>query len=249
MRFSSVSTLLRGALLLLVLAAGAFPQSQKPVIIPANPVDGIDYEPLPAIYMVAPQGTVKEAAIEIINRTAEPLQIIKVENPSERFAERIEVLEEGQRYRLTVRVKGEGKNGRYREVLLLETNWDSDPVLRIPMNVIIREHVYTFPPGVFMGRYDISQVRGDPDAARGMAQILMVYRKGTTGFEIKMSSDIPYLKIESEQGPKGDRWENTIWFDPERVEVGEVNGKIIIETNDPKVPRLEVPVTGGLLDN
>ena len=161
-------------------------------------MDGIDYEPLPAIYMVAPQGTVKDGSIEIINRKTEPLQIIGIENPSERFAEHIEVLEEGKRYRLTVTVKGEGPNGRYRDVLLLKTNWDSDPVLRIPMNVIIREHVYTFPPGVFMGRYDISQVRGDPDAARGLAQILMVYRKESTGFEIKVTTDIPYLKIESE---------------------------------------------------
>jgi hypothetical protein len=99
-----------------------------------------------------------------------------------------------------------------------------------------------------MGRVALSVIRGNPDSARTMAQILMVYRKGEPGFEIKVRSDIPYLKIKSEQGPLGDRWENTIWFDAETAVPGEVNGKIIFETNDPQTPRLEVPVTGNLLD-
>jgi hypothetical protein len=108
--------------------------------------------------------------------------------------------------------------------------------------------VYAFPSSVFLGNFYLSQIGGNPETARTMAQILMVYRKNTTDFEIKATSDIPFLRIESEQGPLGDRWENTIWLDPERVQPGDIEGTIVIETNDPEVPRLEVPVTGRLLD-
>jgi hypothetical protein len=76
---------------------------------------------------------------------------------------------------------------------------------------------------------------------------LMVYRKGTPGFEVKITSDLPFLKIESERGPKGDQWENWIWLDTEQIQPGEIKGTIFIETNDPDVPKLSVPVTGKLL--
>ncbi len=239
-----VSRIIIGFLTTVALTVSARAQ----IKIPAYPVEGIDYEPLPAIFAVAPRGTVKEASIELINRRAEPLEILAVENPSERFTARVETLEAGRRYRLTVTLKGEGPAGDRRDILLLKTNLAGDPVLRIPVNTRVRERVYTFPASVFMGRFDVSEVRGKPDVARARAQILMVYRKGTAGFEIKVTSDLPYLKIESERGPLGDRWENTIWLDPERVEPGEIKGTIFIETNDPEVPKLEVPVTGKLLD-
>jgi hypothetical protein len=77
----------------------------------------------------------------------------------------------------------------------------------------------------------------------------MVYRKGMPGFEVKVTSDVPFLKISSERGPNGDQWENWIWVDPERAEPGEINGTILIETNDPGSKKISVPVTGKLLPN
>jgi len=237
-RFLAVSALLS-------VAAASLPL-QAQIKIPAYPVEGIDYEPLPAIFVVAPRGTVREASIEIINRKSEALEIIGIENPSTRFTARIETLEPGRRYRLTVTLKGEGPVGKQRDVLLLKTNLERAPVLRIPVNTSVREIVYTFPGAVFLGRFGISEIKGKPEAARGMAQILMVYRKGMPGFEIKVTSDLP-LKISSERGPNGDQWENWVWLDPERVEPGEIKGTIFIETNDPDIPKLSVPVTGQLL--
>lgn len=233
---------------LLVAAGGLWAQAQTPVpiTIPVYPVEGIDYEPLPAIFAVAPRGTVQEASIEIINRRAEPFEIVGIENPGKRFTARVETLEAGRRYRLIVSLKGEGPVGDQRDILLLKTNLESAPALRIPVNTRVREKVYTFPGSVFLGRFGVSDIRGNPDSAKRRAQILMVYRKGTTGFEIKVTSDIPYLKISSERGPMGDRYENTIWIDPDLAQPGEIKGNIIIETNDPEVPKLTVPVWGQL---
>ncbi|MBK5291869.1 MAG: hypothetical protein JJE04_09370 [Acidobacteriia bacterium] len=231
---------------LLAAAAASLPLRAQ-IKIPTYPVDGIAYEPLPVVFALAPRGTVKESFIEIINRKPEPLEITGIENPSTRFAARIETLEAGRRFRLTVTLKGEGPSGKQSHVLLLKTNLASAPVLKIPVNTFVQEKVYTFPESVFLGRFGISEIKGKTQASRGMAQILMVYRKGRPGFDIKVTSDVPFLKIESELGPKGDQWENTIWLDAERAEPGEIKGTIFIETNDPDIPKLSVPVTGRLL--
>lgn len=244
-----VPRFLTGVLLLAVSAQPALMAqvSPMPVPIPAPAVEGIDFEPLPAIYVVAPRGAVKEGSLVIINRNRDPLEITGVENPSRRFTARTETLEAGRRYRLVVTVKGDGPAGDQLDFVQVKTNREKDPVLRIPVNTRVREKIYTFPQSVFLGRFDLGQIKGDPVAARAAGQMLMVYRKGIPGFKIKLSSDVPFLKFASELGPKGDQWENSVWIDPERAKAGEIKGSIFIETNDPEIPRLVVPVTGRLL--
>lgn len=244
----NVRRLLTGCVLSAALSAPALlaQASPRPVAIPAPAVQGIDFDPLPAIYAVAPRGTVKEASLVIINRNAEPLEIKGIENASRRFTARTETLEAGRRYRLIVTLKGEGPAGDQVDIIQVKTNREKDPVIRIPVNTRVRERVYTFPQAVFLGRFNIGQIKGD-NKAREAGQMLMVYRKGISGFQIKLSSDVPFLRFTSELGPKGDQWENTVWIDPEKARPGEIKGSIFIETNDSEVPRLVVPVTGRLL--
>jgi hypothetical protein len=246
----TVPRFLAGAVLLVAVSAQPALLAQvspMPVAIPVPAVEGIDFEPLPAIYAVAPRGTVKEASLVIINRNRDPMKITGIENPSRRFTARTETLEPGRRYRLIVTVKGEGPAGDQRDILRVKTNLKKDPVLRIPVNTRVREKVYTFPQSVFLGRFNLGQIRGDLKAAQAAGQTLMVYRKGVSGFQIKLSSDVPFLRFASELGPNGDQWENSVWIDPEQATPGEIKGSIFIETNDPEIPRLIVPVTGKLL--
>ena len=243
MRFLSLQRCCR--VLLLIVAVGNLP-GQRQVTIRGYPVEGINFEPLPAIFITVARGAVKEASLEITNRRPVPLKIGDIINPSQRFTTRVETLEQGKRFRLVVTLKGEGPAGKKQDVLELKTNLEDAPVLRIPVNTWVREKVRTFPDSVFMGRYPISEIRDNSTVARKRAQILMVYRDGTDQFQARVSSDIPFLKITSERGPKGDRYENTIWFDPELAQPGDIKGNIIIETNEPEVPKLVVPVTGQL---
>jgi hypothetical protein len=205
----------------------------------------LEFIPFRGVVVATERGSTVEASIEIVNRDAQPLEIAGIENTSTRFTARIETIESGQRYRLTVSFEAKGPDGKVAELLHLVTNRDR---IAIPVHTAVLPRVYTFPSSVDMGKFDLSHIKGNPQTARTVAQILMVYRKNNTDFEIKVTSDIPFLKIESEQGPLGDRWENTIWLDPERVQPGEFKGTIVIETNDPEVPKLGVPVTGNLLD-
>lgn len=206
---------------------------------------GVEYIPFRGLVVATEQGSTGEAAIEIDNRAERPLEITGIEHESERFTARIETIEPGQRYRLIATFDSRGFDGKAAEMLYLTTNRDR---LAVPVHTAVIPRVYTFPRAIDMGKFPLSEIRGNPETARTVAQILMVYRKNTTDFEIEVTSDVPFLNIESEQGSDGDRWENTIWLDPERVQPGEINGTIFIDTNDPQVPKLEVPVTGQLLD-
>ncbi len=244
MKYFAVHLFAAGAASLLSLPALHGQATPRPIPLDGYPVAGIEYKPLPAIYASVQRGTVAETSIEIINHQPEPLEITGIENPSRRFTARIEKLEPGKHYRLTVVFKAEGPGEQQRDVLLLKTNLASNPLLRIPVNTKIREKVYFFPASVFLGRFSISQIQ-DPANARRMAQILMVYRKGIPGFEIKVTSDLP-LKVDSRRGPNGDQWENWLWLDPERAQPGDIKGTIFIETNDADIPKLSVPVTGQL---
>ena len=207
---------------------------------------GVEFIPFRGVVVATEQGGTGVASVEIVNRDARPLEISGVEETGSRFTALVEQVEPGQRYRITVTFNSEGQEGKVAEWLHLSTNRDR---LSIPVHTEVIPRVYAFPRSVDMGKFKVSEIRGNPQTTRTAAQILMVYRKNTTGFEIEVTSDVPFLKIESEPGPQGDRWENTIRLDHERVQPGEIDGTIFIVTNDPEVPRLEVPVTGMLLDN
>jgi hypothetical protein len=229
-------------------SSAATPAASAPAESPSTPNanrgSGIEFVPFRGLLVAAERGATRSASIEIINRDAQPLEIAGIENASERFTAQIETIEPGQRYRLSVTFEATGPDGKVAELLYLVTDRDR---ISIPVHTAVIPRVYTFPRVVDMGKFPVSDIRLNPQTARTAAQILMVYRKNTTGFEIKVTSDLPFLKIESEQGPAGDRWENTIWLDSERVQPGEFEGTIFIETNDPEMPKLEVPVTGILL--
>ena len=205
----------------------------------------LEFVPFRGVVVATERGSTGEASVEIVNRDAQPFEITDIENTSTRFNAQVETIVPGQRYRLTVTFEAKGPEGKVAELLYLVTNRDW---IAIPVHTTVIPRVYTFPSAVDMGKFPLSHIRGNPETARTVAQILMVYRKNSTDFEIRVTSDIPFLKIESEQGPLGDRWENTIWLDPAHVQPGEIKGTIVIETNDPEVPKLEVPVTGRLLD-
>ena len=232
-------------ILLLTIALGNT-SGQNQVVIKGVAVDGIDFKPLPAIFATVTRGGIQESSLEITNNRTTPLKIGDIVNPSNRFTARVETLEEGKHFRLIVTLKGEGQAGKQQHILELNTNLEDAPILKIPVNTFVREKVRTFPESVFMGRYPLSEIQGNPDQARKRAQILMVYREGIPEFEIKVSSDVPFLKFSSERGPRGDQYENTIWIDPELAKPGQIKGNIIIETNDPEFPKLTVPVWGDL---
>jgi hypothetical protein len=76
----------------------------------------------------------------------------------------------------------------------------------------------------------------------------MVYQEGGSDFRATVRADLPELKLKWERGPKGDRYQTTIAFDPDKVHPGSYKGLLLIDTNDAAFPKLTVAISGQILD-
>ena len=206
----------------------------------------VEVIPRPAIFVVTERGHIGEQSIELVNNGSQPLEITGVDHLHDRFATRVETIEAGKRYRLTLTLEGKGAGGRRTDSIVVKTSSQSTPTVRILANTFVRERVYTFPDTVDFGAVPLSALESDPALIEKLAQTLMVYRK-EPGFEVKVTSDVDFLDIRSERGPGGDRWQATITLKRGHLLPGPLNGKIFIETNDAEFPRLSVAITGLLL--
>ena len=210
-------------------------------------VPRVEVSPAPAFFLAARRGEVRQASVEIINHEREPLAIESITHAQDRFTTTLETVEEGQRYRLTLRLKPNGPGGRHSEPIVIHTSSRNEPAITVVANTILREHVYTFPDEVDFGALSMSSFERDPELLRAAAQTLMVYQVGGTGFSVRVRSDLPQLEITSERAPQGDRYQQTITVRRQGLQVGPIRGSIVIETNDPQFRELVVPVSGMIV--
>ena len=202
----------------------------------------------PVFFVGARRGEAREQAIEIINRQPEPIEILKVTHSTERFTTRLDTIEPGRRFRLTLSVKPDGPGGRHSEPILITTSSPSLPTVTVTANTLLVERVYTFPDTVDFGVFRMSDIKKTPDLLERIAQTLMVYQYGGTDFRIEIRSDLPFLAVQTERGPQGDRYQNTVKLLREQIRPGPIRGSLLIKTNDVEFPSLVVPVTGEIVN-
>src|SRR5262249_28453518 len=85
-------------------------------------VPPIEFDPMPAFFVSTQRGEDKTTSIEIKNHQREPLDIVNVLHSGSRFITKLETLEEGRRYRLSLKLKGDGPAGRQTEPITLVTS-------------------------------------------------------------------------------------------------------------------------------
>lgn len=209
----------------------------------------IELLPGPAFFVGARRGEVREGTIEIVNRQPEPIEILEVRHSTQRFTTRLDTVEPGKRFRLTLSVKPDGPGGRHSEPIVITTSSPSLPTVTVTANTLLRERVYTFPDAVDFGALRMSDIEKTPDLFDRIAQTLMVYQYGGTDFRIEIRSDLPLLAVQTERGPQGDRYQNTVKLLREKLRPGPIRGSLLIKTNDVEFPSLVVPVTGEILDH
>lgn len=111
----------------------------------------IDLLPYAAIFISAFKGEVKEGAVNIANNDKKPLQITKVQSESDRFRAQLQSVKEGEEYKLVVKLNPNAPPGRSKDIVRLFTNNEKMPQLNVPVNVFIKNEVYTFPDQVDFG--------------------------------------------------------------------------------------------------
>jgi hypothetical protein len=207
----------------------------------------LEFQPGPAVFLSVTKGEAKEQAVELVNHDKTPVTITEVVASSDKVTARLETLEQGKRYRVIVRARGDLAPGRYTEQIALKTSSATAPRLALQANALVHNRVYTFPDSIDVGSLPIRQLRGHADVAKTLAQRLMVYSAGAKTFDVKASTDVPGLALAAERGSTGDRWQITATLKSDQLRVGTIAGHITIETNDKEFPRLVVPVSGSIL--
>jgi hypothetical protein len=206
----------------------------------------IEVVPMPAFFVAAQTGESKRASVEIVNHESQPLSIQTIEHATERFTTELETIEPGRRYRLTLILKPDGPGGKTVETILVRNSSKSMPVLPIQANTFLHGRVYNFPDTVDVGVFRMSEVqRGQ--ILQWAGQTLMIYQEGGTDFEVKVSTDVPSLRLKAKRGPRGDRFQISISLNPDQVRAGSISGSIFVETNDRDFPKITVPVVGQIL--
>lgn len=213
-----------------------------------NVVPPLELTPLPAFFLAGVRGQPTEATIDIVNNEPQPVELSRPSHGDSRFTSRLDTVEAGRHYRLSIALKSDAPGGRHLEDITIATSDPAVPTLSIPAHTLLRERVYTFPDTVELGALPLSVVRAQPDMLRQSAQTLMVYQAGGRDFRISATTDVEGLSIRSERGAAGDRHQLTIALDPDRPRgPGSIEGTIVIQTNDPEFPTLRIPVVGSLL--
>ena len=210
-------------------------------------VEAVEISPVSTFVLAVTRGEARETSLEIINHEPQPLRILAVEHSNERFTTRLQTVEDGQRYKLSLMLNPKGPAGEHLDTVVVRTSSAAFPELKIKAMTWLKERVHTFPDVVDMGTLRMRDIQASPALLTQLAQTLMVYQVNGTQFEVSVRTDIPGLDLTAERGPKGDRYQITLTLLKDKITSGPIKGNIFIETNDPEFPSLTVPVTGFIL--
>ena len=202
----------------------------------------IEFDPMPIFFLSTQRGQEKTASIEVVNHEVDPFEILQVEYHSPRFTVENDTLEPGRRYRLSLKMKGDGPAGRMTDAITVVTSSRAHPFLEVRANTNLNERVHAFPDSVDFGTINATFLKARMQAPEELAQSLMVYQEGGNNFRITAETDVPFLKISTSQANLKDRYEIRLTLLPEKLRSGTVDGTVVIYSNDPEFQRLSIPV-------
>lgn len=210
----------------------------------ADPIEVIPHE---GFALTVLRGQVQEEAIEIVNHERTPLRLGAIEYAGgDGFSTRVEVLEAGRLYRLSLSVQGDGPAAVRAHTISVQTSSAALPVLLIPARTTIRERVRVSPESLSLGKVRLSDLA---TVSQALSQTLVVTRSGSDDFRLTVQTNLPMLGVEATRAPGGDRWSLSLTPRREQLRAGPINGFIFIQTSDPDYPSLSVPVIGELVTN
>ena len=207
-------------------------------------VPAIEIRPRPFFALATHRGHQKSAVVEIFNHRPEPLEIEAILFPKDKgYVVDLATVVPNEHYSLTMTLDRDAAVGRNRSVIKVRSARGEE--IKIGANTLVRERVYTFPESVDMGAIPLSVARLQPAE---LEQTLMVYRLGTDDFQLSASTDVEGLSLNTERGPSGDRFEITLSLSSEWNRPADIEGSVFLHTNDTEFPRLQVPVSGRILE-
>jgi hypothetical protein len=221
-------------------------QPQIPLVLTGVVKAPIDLVPMGAVLASVWKGDGGERTVTIVNNRPQPLHIRGIETEGQHFTARIETEKSGQVYKLAVSIPRDLAPGHYIGSVYINTDSTRYARIRIPINILVKNEIYTFPLGVNFRTINLAQIDSDPSALVDLAEWFMV-KKRAGKFKIKsITSDLPALHITQTPEGESNSFRVDVVLSRNRLEQGRLAGNIHVAIDDPAVPELTVPVSGEI---
>jgi hypothetical protein len=215
----------------------------EPVVvsITAHVIPPIEVLPYSAVFISGFRDEDVTRTVEIVNNDSAPLNIVGISRENrdsgQTYSATLIPVEPGRRHELVVALTGTAPAGRLRDALLLHTDHSRYPVIRVPVNLFVKDDVYINTESV-----DFGQVT---DETWGPETFLLKSRLGPIKV-LSVTSSLPFLKVTGLAADAASMHEFKVEIAGTPTE-GRFSGVIHIGTDDPAFPMVNVPVEGEVL--
>ena len=207
----------------------------------------IDILPYPAVYLSQFGGEHESRSVTIKNNQDHKVAITRLEPKGTHFSASLKVLEPGKEYQINVVVPPGTAPGRYQESLILHTDDKTRPRINIAMNILVKPDVFITQESLDFGQVSIAKIKASPGMLNLVQQDIFVKRKEGVMSIQRISTDIAFLDLKIDPVTKAQNFQVNVGLSPDKLALGKFSGSIILETDDPKFPKLTVPVSGEIV--
>jgi hypothetical protein len=186
-------------------------------------------------------GSSTATTMYLVNNEAVPIHIKKIDTGGTDFSARIQPIQDGKRFELLLATNASLKPGEYHQTVRVFTDSATMPELPIKLDLTVFPRVFATPTSIIMPPLSVAT-----DLASINWPLINVRKVQAGGLKINSySSTLPFLKLDLLTTKEGELYQIRVTIDNEKVKPGEFKGLIHIETNDPNVPVIDIPVKGS----
>lgn len=211
-------------------------------------VPAIEFQPRPAVYFSQFADERQTDSILLKNNREEPLAIEQISGSSDRFEHRLDTLEPGRAFRISVSTRAGLAAGRYRDHLVIVTDDADYPRLHVEVNILVKPDLFLTPETVDFGTLSRSALAAGSGAADFVRQSVVIRRRHGTMAITALSGDLPALDLSVSPKGQAEGFLLEVGVRPEMLQSGPLEGTVTIETDDPAFPSLAIPIRGTVTD-
>jgi hypothetical protein len=212
-----------------------------PAPAPLNPSAVFTVEPSDRWITSALTGSSSSNTLYLYNPQPTLVHLKKVIPGGTDFTATLDTIQDGKRYQLIVASNPALKPGHYVQTVKVVTDSAAQPEVAIELDVTVYPKVFASPASIIMPTLAVAT-----DLTTINWPMIFVRKVREQGLKIKSyNSTLPFIKLELITETEGQVYRIRITLDPTKIKPGAFNGKVHIETNDPDVPVIEVPIQGS----
>jgi hypothetical protein len=208
---------------------------------PLNPNSVFVVEPSDRWITSALTGSSSPNTLYLYNPQPTPIHLKKVIPGGTDFTAKLDTIQDGKRYQLSVATNPALKPGHYLQTVKIETDSTAQPLVAIELDVTVYPKVFASPVSITMPTLSIAT-----DLSAINWPMIFVRKVREQGLKIKsFNSTLPFLKLDLITDTEGQVYRIRITLDPAKIKPGDFKGKVHIETNEPDLPVIDVPIQGS----